>query len=518
MADPVLRRWMIGRVFGRWPGEPSFSAHRPPYLFGMLPLAAEIPTTNFAEMADTLPSSPIELVLAGKKVTVHPGEEAALFERTFDDIEALLSLHRFSWIGALEGGFGPAWVNVLWKAWRARFATPDCNWSWHPYTAGERAVTLIDFASHYGLPGPLADTVTLLAAHGPAIAERLEYFGDHHTSNHLANNGSALLVLGHVLHMEKTAAMGARILVEEADRLFTSSGMLREGSSHYHLLLTSLYEKAARYHEPLGTIACNARRAAASLMLPGGLPLIGDISPDISPDRLLARLELEKVPDGTPLAGDGWLRMDRGKWSGLWHAAPGGFSHMPGHGHQDTGSFELHYEDEAVIVDPGRGAYGDSGDAALYRSSTMHNSLMLDGVNPFPSNKPYYDETFRRAVAGSPPLLKATKTGVHLDWKNHQRDWKFSNNRVDITDSIDAKGIHMVIRTLITPLDVKPTANGVMLHGKNQKYQLSCTNGDIAIKPATRWRAYGQGESACAITFSRMMALPFVGCISMEVI
>ena len=518
MADSVLRRWLVGRALGRWPGEPGFTAHRPPYLSAMQPLAGEMPTTDLTEMADLQPSAPIGLPLAGEKITVEPGAEAALFAHSFDDIETLLSLHRFSWIGAMEDTPDPAWVNVLWKAWASRFGTPNGDWPWHPYTAGERAVNLIEYASRHGLPGPINDTVQSLAAHGPAIAERLEYFGDHHTSNHLANNGRALLVLGRTLAMEKTAAMGARILVEEADRLFTPSGMLREDSSHYHLLLTRLYEQATRHCEILGPVAGKARKVAEALVLPGGLPLVGDISPDMTPDRLLSLLGLTPHSGSHELAGDGWLRMDVGKWSGLWHASPCGFSHMPGHGHQDTGSFELHFDGEAVIVDPGRGAYGEYGEAALYRTASLHNGLTLDGNDPFPPNKPYYDETFRRTVAGPPPVLQRTQSGVHLDLQDHQRSWQFSDTRLDIADAIDGKGSRRVTRTLITPLDVERTESGVLLNGKNNKYQLGCLDGEIALKPVTRWRAYGLGEPAHAITFSKMVALPFIGSITMEAI
>jgi len=518
-ADPVLRHWLIGRALGRWPGGPAFTAHRPPYLSEMLPLATEAASEGvgkFAEISDVLPSGSLELELAGKTLTVEPGGEEALYERAFDDIETLLSLHRFAWILSLKDDTDPAWINLLWKAWRVRFGTPDSSWPWHPYTAGERAVNLITYAERHGLPGPAADTVQVLAAHAPAIIERLEYFGDHNTSNHLANNGRALLVLGRTFGMNNTAAIGERILTEEASRIFTPSGILREGSSHYHLLLTRLYEEAAIYSEALVPVARKARNVAEALLLPGGLPLIGDISPDISPDGLLSQLALETGKGNRELAGDGWLRMDTGKWSGLWHASPDGFAHMPGHGHQDTGSFELHFNDEAVIIDPGRGAYGDSGDAALYRSAALHNGLTIDGTDPFPPNKPYYNKAFCSAITGSTPVLEATESGVRIDWKDRHREWQFNGDRHEIVDLVDGTGLHRVTRTLITPLDVELTESGVLLSGCRKSYQLCCTDGDISVRPVMRWRAYGQSDAAHAITFNKVVALPFAGRITLE--
>ena len=84
------------------------------------------------------------------------------------------------------------------------------------------------------------------------------------------------------------------------------------------------------------------------------------------------------------LAADGWIRKDHGLWSGLWHVSPKGWSGIPGHGHEDFGSFELHFGNEPVLIDPGRGSYGDKSEAALYRSGAVHNLLLVDGLILFP--------------------------------------------------------------------------------------------------------------------------------------
>ena len=239
--DPELRRWLAGRILGRWPGEPAFTPHRPPYLADALPLAAEAPDppAPFQPLDASVPEAPLMLSLPGEDVRVDPGGERDLFERSFADTETLLALHRFAWVAV--GDPDPAWVSALWGAWAERFATPSEDWPWHPYTAAERAVNVLGFARAHGLPGRPGETLGLLAAHGPAIARRLEYFGDHHTSNHLANNGRGLFLLGLELGLRSAADTGGRILITEADRIFHSSGVLREGSSHYHCVLTRNY-------------------------------------------------------------------------------------------------------------------------------------------------------------------------------------------------------------------------------------------------------------------------------------
>jgi hypothetical protein len=522
--DPTLRSWLFGRVFGRWPGEAAFKAHHPPYLDGLLPLADEQPTASFRALSAESPTQPITLVLAGQDVEVAPGQEEAVFARSFDDVETLLSLHRFAWLTASEV-IDPAWVQALWKAWRKSFGTPSDHLAWHPYTASERASNILTFAR--GLPGPLDDTVRVLAAHAPQIASRLEYFGDHHTSNHLANNGRGLYLLGCLLGMEKTAAMGLRILLEEAQRIILASGMLREGSSHYHFLVLRLYEKAAAIAvtcgrpeaDELNEICAKLRAVAGALMLPGGLPLIGDISPDITPKRLLG----DYIASSTDsIAADGWLRFDSGPWSGLWHAAPEGLSHMPGHGHQDMGSFELHYQDEPLCVDAGRGAYGETGEAAFYRSSHVHNGLGVDGRDPYPPNRPYYDEKFRSHIAGRRPEMTTTASSVSLRYPyhsigDHTRQWDFADDHLTIKDVLSGTGKHDIVRRLVSPLEAEISDGAAILRGREKSYRVRCSGADLSIKPVTCWRAYGQGNPGTMITFSTCQDLPFQGVLNVEV-
>ncbi len=533
LDDPVLRNWLIGRALGRNPGAPPFTAHRPPYLDGLTPGGNEVePGPDFAELAPDAPAGPIELSLAGTTVRLAPGDQHGLFARRFDDIEDLLALHRFAWLPVLGETADPAWVRALWTAWRRDHGKPGEGWPWHPYTAAERAVNVLAFGRLRGLPGPLSDTLEVLAAHGPAIFSRLEYFGDHNTSNHLSNNGRGLYLLGLELGDSGWADIGARILIEEAKRIFTPSGILGEGSSHYHLLLTRNYIEAWRaaraHHRPeeaeLGAIAARALAAAAPLVLPGGLALIGDISPDCPP-----ALPVDVTADVTELPGndagpggptaDGWLRADFGRWSGLWHASPGGWSAMPGHGHQDCGGFELHFDGEPLFRDLGRGRYGETGEAALYRSAATHNGMLIDGLDPYPPNRPYYDDAFRRRICGPPPLLARREDGVVVRHQGFsrlggvgavERHWRFSGTEFSIADRIEGRGRHRVSRLLHTTLPV----DGTIIGGK---YRLTA-EGDMTTEAVTCWRAYGRGRPATAIRIEAAVQLPWESTISVEVL
>ena len=554
-GDAVLRRWLYGRLTGQGAGEPPYAAHRPPYLDGVLPLAAETPTSTLAELSHAPPKSPIDLPLAGHMAHLAPGGEDEFFRRSFADDESAIAVHRFAWLPLLGAAAEPAWVDVLWWAWRKRFATPDDGPAWHPYTAAERCVNILDFARRRGLPGPPGETLAVLAGHAPAIVQRLEFFGDHHTSNHLANNGRGLFLLGLALGLECSADIGGRILIAEAERIFSPSGILGEGSSHYHLLLTRAYAEAwlaARRHARPETAALErvvekALAVIPHLVLPGGLALIGDVSPDCPPGFLSGlsaedegwvggleageRATFIGLRDAvTPakaedLAADGWRRAEFGVWSGLWHAAPAGWSAMPGHGHQDTGGFEVHYGTEPVFRDLGRGAYGERGEAAFYRSALAHNSLVVDGRDPYPPNKPYYDDAFRRRIGGPPPRLRPDEDGMTLSHQGYarlagvgplRRRWSFSASGMRIADRIEGSGRHCVTRRLHTTLAVERTADGALIKGQSTRFQLRA-DGPVTVEPATFWGAYGSTEPATAIDVTVAAELPWQGVLTVEV-
>lgn len=478
------------------------------------------------------PDWPIDIPLPGEVVSLTPDQPAALFERTYDDIETQLGMHRFAWLDVPADTIDPAWSQVLWKLWVAKFGHEPTGWAWHPYTAAERAINIINFATHHGWPGDADTTQAMLASHAPVIASQLEYYGEHDTSNHLANNGRGLFILGVKLGLPHAREVGLKILIHEAERIFLPSGMLREGSSHYHALYARRYTECAELGmahgiegaDKLANIATRAMGCLASLKLPGRFPLIGDISPDIAPQTLLASLDF--AHNQTPINEDGWLRVDHENWHGLWHASRDGWSQMPGHGHQDVGSFELHWHDEPLFVDAGRGAYGESGDAALYRSAAVHNCLTIDDQDPYPPNKPYYSSAFRNDIGGSPPTLSPTPDGVSLSFNGYkrlrgvgtvERRWQFTDRIMTLTDKVAGSGRHVVRRNFVTPLSVQITGKGITLRGKKHIYRFRPATKPI-IKPITIWQAYGQGESGFMISFEEAATLPWQGKTVVEVL
>lgn len=535
--DPVLRQWLIGRALGRNKPPAPFTPHHPPYLADRLPLTPETPVSALPDLIVGAPEAPLDMRLPGKTSRIDPGAAETAFDGPFADLETELGLHRFAWLDAARETADPAWVARLWGIWCDRFGTPDDGWVWHPYTAAERAINILRFARAHGLPSPRERTLSVLAAHGPAIARRLEYFGAHDTSNHLANDGRGLFLLGLWLGMPTCADMGAAILTDEAERLFGPSGMLREGSSHYQALYVERYlecaaEAAGHGHEAaldLLNVAERAQAALAALYLPGGLPLIGDISPDIPPADLLGRLPAMdgvRPPTRDVLAADGWHRLDAAGWHGLWHASPIGWSFIPGHGHQDIGAPEIHRGPTPLFVDPGRGAYGEEGDAAFYRSAAAHGGLRIDGQDPYPPNKPYYSQAFRERVCGPAPTVAVEADALSLSFNGYKRlgadavtrRWSFAPSGLRIEDTVSGRGRHAVERALVTPAAVTVRDGAAHLDLDGARFIVRAEDGTAPrAEPVTLWEAYGEGTSGTRIVFEQTTALPWRGVLTVEV-
>jgi len=532
----------------RWPGEAEFTPHRPTYLKNLpdIILKDPKPPQTFNKTQFSTVDHSLKLKLPGQTIHIDADKTATPFQTTYKDIETLLALHRFAWVPVTGDSVNPAWVDRLWRTWCELYEQPDDSWAWHPYTAAERVINIIDFAQRHGLPGEPEKTLSILARHGPAIAKRLEYFGEQNTSNHLSTNGRGLYRLGLALGLSDCIGRGADILLKEADRIFLPSGVLREGSSHYHLLLTRNYADAwlaAREHKraeerPLREIVKRALAIIPHLCLPGRFPLIGDISPDCPPDFLAglyshttgwmsqlsedSRQALTKlIGETTPvsqksLTADGWLRVDYEPWASLFYFAPDGWAAMPGHAHHDIGSFELHYKTDPLFIDLGRGTYGENGEAGYYRSGQAHNNVLVDHQDPYPPNKPYYNDAFRRSVCGDSPSMNVTEDRIHLQHAGYsrlrgvgtvERSWHFTKNGFNVTDQINGSRRHLITRLLHTQLPVDKTPTGVLISGFCADYIVE-TDIPITIKSTTAWQEYGVGKPATSLVFERREVLP----------
>ena len=292
----------------------------------------------------------------------------------------------------------------------------------------------------------------------------------------------------------------------------------------------------------LRDVAARAISAIPGIQLPGGIPLIGDISPDVPPAFLCnladgesewqAGLEpgrrdkiralADEVSPASPdkLAEDGWHRFGAHGWTALAYVPPDGWPPMPGHGHHDLGSFELHDGNTPVVVDPGRGSYAD----ASYVSADRHSGLTVDGRSPTPENRPYYSPDFRRRIVPERPRVTRQRDGRTLQHSGFgrlrgagaaEREWRFSEGKVEIVDRLEGKGRHRVCRRIFVAGDATPNGAAVRISAGDGAYRITADT-PAALRQATRWTAYGESAAGYLIEFDRPHQFPYEGWILIE--
>ena len=199
---------------------------------------------------------------------------------------------------------------------------------------------------------------------------------------------------------------------------------------------------------------------------------------------------------------------------------------MPGHGHQDSGSFQLHFNDKPVFVDLGRGSYRMDEASVFACSAGAHNSLSIDGMDPFPINRPYYSPSFRAAVSGSPPDVSAVRDQLEISHKGfarlkgiekYTRRCRISGTELTLTDTVEGTGIHRVNRVLHTPLRVESTADGILLRSESLVFRL-VVDGEVKVKPSRQWIAYGEYKAVRSIEVEARVSLPWSETIFIEVL
>ena len=558
-ADETLRRWLIERSLGRTTRAGAAQRHHPPYL-PQADLRWEHPVTldNHCFPSDR----PVHDVQTRGAINLH-GHDISYFvaapsNRIFaesEDLEFTLAVHRFAWVPRHMARLSDLDLGRVWDWWLGEFMSRDDTWAWHPYTAGERMLNILDVLGTRRIDVVEQTLASCVNRHLDYIFKGLEYFGDA-TGNHLTNNGRALYRIGLAIGDERSIESGLTILRMETRRILDDHGFLREGSTHYQLLITQwlldVWRSAARGAraevDELAALALRALSASRYLVMGGGYPLFGDVSPDrcpadlsdlVLPDHMVATSWLARLPEtdreairalevpppvgsseNAELEAD-WKKSRWADWTFLTHVPNNGWNPIPGHGHQDLTGFELHRNNEAVVIDPGRGRYGEMGESYFYRSALVHSVVAIDGLAPYPLNRALYSSEFRESVVGQTPVcVKEDEAGTwtlsHAGFSRlpgvgqAQRRWSHDAERDSIVIADDIAGTRSctVTRRLITPLRTESGPNGVKLIGRTGSY-LIAGEGTVSIRPLTIWTAYNEGQAGSSIEWAIKTILPF---------
>lgn len=231
-----------------------------------------------------------------------------------------------------------------------------------------------------------------------AVAVQLEL---HLLANHLLENGFALCCAGSVtagVEAEAWWVLGSAILGWQLDEQFLADGGHFERSASYHVALTAaLLEtielaRAGGRDVPGRWLACADRAVGfiSEIEAPDGTyPLFNDAALDAAPpvDTVLdlartlgitTRAATTKIRN---LEATGWVIARNARAMLVVDVAEDGASYCPGHAHADALTIELWVDGRRVIVDYGVGAYGEGPERTRTRSTRVHNTVQLDGVD-----------------------------------------------------------------------------------------------------------------------------------------
>lgn len=422
-----------------------------------------VPCTTQGNEAAAFPSplpsgdeAPRELVLASRTLRLHGG--GIPWDAEFDDPEDTESLHRYNFLRAFPAG-NAQWALGQVAEWCRRFM-PECQPDmgppeprWESYTVAERISNVLWYVAREGvaLPSGVADALRGQAAF---LVPRFEYYGPG-TGNHPLNNARALYLAGVFLGVEGWKVFARTVMAERLEQLVTVDGFLREGSSHYHLLVT-------RWLREIAEAASSGDVATQSLVVPylrvmqekgsfwtagGRFALFGDISPDFSPERVL-----EAVPLAEPAArsetwpASGWHALrEHGFTVFVRHepARPG--PSYPWHQHNDILHVSLYDGDTPLLVDPGRRNYADE-DGVSGTSAFAHNTFCLDGCPASPERPNRYPVAWARTrnvaewPAPSGEYILRTDGFARFGHGPAERRIAVYPDRLVITDAVRAAG------------------------------------------------------------------------------
>ena len=151
----------------------------------------------------------------------------------------------------------------------------------------------------------------------------------------------------------------------------------------------------------------------------------------------------------------------------------------------------------------------------------------MDDTDPYPANKPYYDNAFREAVAGGAPELTGGGDEVVLSHRGFgrikgvgelRRQWRFIKNTLVLSDSLTGEGRHRISRRFVTPLKAEAGSGGVVLRNDGKTFHLYSPDATAVVTETTLWHAYGQGRAGFAIEFTVEAPLPWSGEVRLEVL
>lgn len=233
------------------------------------------------------------------------------FLNKFEDDEDMFNLHRFGWLIMLSVDNNSKYLPEDAKKWILEWIDlylekKEDNKIWESYSVSERIVNWIyldiifsDIVNDERISQAIKEHVTYLVNH-------LEYRG-YLTQNHILNNARALYFYGHSFSNQEMLNIAHKLFYRFTPFLVSDNGYVKEGSVHYHFLLTRTFIELAilskkndsKFYKYLEKYCENMISVSEFFLIQDEdgnfhIPLIGDVSPDYPVDWLIGIVDVAK--------------------------------------------------------------------------------------------------------------------------------------------------------------------------------------------------------------------------------
>tara|TARA_B100000212_G_scaffold322284_1_gene281527 strand:+ start:1257 stop:3071 length:1815 start_codon:yes stop_codon:yes gene_type:complete len=487
--------------------------------------------------------------------------------------EEFVSLHRLNWLiwgisGPKEDFSKEEGIELI-RSYFFKMGLMPKGHARESYTVGERLSNICLFfrQTNHSWDSIPNDIKNVLKIHIAYLSRRLEILPKL-TGNHIINNARALLLSGYSCN-EKSSIELARILLEKyLSEIFDDNGFLREGSSHYHLLVCRWLLEirfVAEENNDLQTIKIiknlvpRVINACKFFIIQDHnnnnlIPLIGDISPDCEPawitdilsssltslatsknnqklnkyswSNLFLDFENNKKIKWNELDLDefiffsneksGWYKLVYHDWIAIWHAASSNGPAIASHAHDDFASFCLYKNGKEIIIDPGRYDYENNDFSNYGKTFKAHSLLTVNESIPLLSTRENkIPKSIRQAesfVSCSNNKKTPEVTFTHDGFKRlnkkigvYKRKYIFDVHNIIIEDSLDGEGSFNLNVFFHKNFNQPPN---IMVMSPNQ--DISHKQYLESINPIMGWRfrSFGKKEPAITDHFSLNTTLP----------
>lgn len=441
-----------------------------------------------------------------------PGETAADWRAPQQTLLWRYNLQYLDCLHALDQEHSAPEQAALIRDWW-RVHAPVQRVAWDPYPASLRAVNLCKWYWQHNPDFSLIakdELGALLARHYVEIRRKLEF---HLQANHLFANLKALWFLQAALPDYRTqdAAWLQKQVAHELTIQFDADGGHFELSPMYHrIMLWDLLDMLAVAHSnadfatdiaQLEKVVERALIWCQAMAHPDSeVAFFNDSTMGIAP-------KLEQLVGYATALGFEPLPAPNGLYSGYWvhetadskmicDLAAAGPGCQPGHAHADTLSFELSIGSQRVLVNSGISEYGTGPERIRQRSTAAHNTVVLDGKN---SSDVWSGFRLGKAARVSGLSVEQSDAGLKLGAAHdgyapalHERQWLLADQRLIISDRLDAAGEKKSYFYLHPDIEVTQRNAGLLqLAWPAGSAKLSVTGGQLELVES-RWHpAFG---------------------------